>query len=320
MTLPFKRMHSLCKDDKLHVKHEGQLLRLVDRYLEVRENNESLPKLEEETDAISGAKKNWDELVQKGVLTETEGEAKKKAEEEAAAKAKEEEAKQKEEEEKKDADAHDDLWKANRPLHRWNEKERTACTDRLKMSRLKKQEKQDLYGCVRFVHMGHEELVALSSDAKYAVASEYITEALSYKLNRYENALKQDLKYNNKNYRVNFEPTPEERALQEQAAGNSFMNQSQVSGYGAPSAPGTAAGGVGGNPILAALSNAVKGAAAQRQGMNQTMPNAQAFKGTYAYGETPGGAAGAPYPSYAYPQQPAPFNAYGQYGAPPGQG
>ena len=193
---------------------------------------------------------------------------------------------------------------ANRKLHLWNEKERTACTDRLKMSRLKKQEKKDLYGCVRFVHMGHEELVALSSDAKYAIASEYVTEALSYKLNRYENALKQDLKYNNKNYRVNFEPTPEERALQEQAAGNSFMNQSQVSGYGAPSAPGSDALKTG-NPILDALSKAVRGAAGKGQGMNRTMPNAQAYKGpagTYEYGQTPSGAAGAPYPAYAYSQ------------------
>ena len=52
MTLPFKRMHSLCKDDKLHVKHEGQLLRLIDRYLEARDKKEGLPPLEDETDAV----------------------------------------------------------------------------------------------------------------------------------------------------------------------------------------------------------------------------------------------------------------------------
>ena len=82
------------------------------------------------------------------------------------------------------------------------------------MRRLTKQEKKDLYGCVRFVHLGHEELVALSTDDKYAVCREYITEALSYKLNRYENALRQDLKYNNANFRVNHEMTAEEQALE----------------------------------------------------------------------------------------------------------
>lgn len=97
---------------------------------------------------------------------------------------------------------------------------------------------------------------------------------------------------NTTKFRVNHEPTPEELALQD--GGQSFMNQSQVSGFGAPSAPGAPP-----NPILAALSNAVKGAAAKQTGMSQTMPPSQ---GTFNYGQTPSGAAGAPYPTYAYPQ------------------
>lgn len=139
-------------------------MKLIDRYLETRDKNTALPKLEEELDAISGAKKNWDELVAKGVLTEEEGKAKKEKEKEEATKAKEEEQKKREEEEKAEEEGKDDLWKENKKLHRWNEKERTACTDRLKMSRLTKQEKKDLYKCVRFVHMSHEELVALSTE------------------------------------------------------------------------------------------------------------------------------------------------------------
>ena len=71
------------------------------------------------------------------------------------------------------------------------------------MSRLTKQQKMDLYGCVRFVHMTHEELVKLSLDKKYEICRDYITEALSYKLNRYESAIKDNLKLNNINYRVN---------------------------------------------------------------------------------------------------------------------
>ena len=81
--------------------------------------------------------------------------------------------------------------------------------------------------CVRFVHMSHEELVALSTEPKYAVASEQITEALSYKLNRYENAIKKDLQFNSTKFRVNHEATPEELALREGGQSlKSFMNQS----------------------------------------------------------------------------------------------
>lgn len=61
--------------------------------------------------------------------------------------------------------------------------------------------------------MAHDELIALSIDPKYEVCREYITEALSYKLNRYENAIKENLKFNNANFRVNYEPSPEELAL-----------------------------------------------------------------------------------------------------------
>ena len=71
------------------------------------------------------------------------------------------------------------------------------------MSRLTKQEKKDLYGCVRFVHMTHEELIKLSMDPKYEICKDYVTEALSYKLNRYESAIKDNLKLNNINFRVN---------------------------------------------------------------------------------------------------------------------
>ena len=69
MTLPFKRMSSLCQDDKLHINNEAQLLALIDRYLEVREKNKGLSLLDEETDQNIGNNKNWDELVKSGVLT-----------------------------------------------------------------------------------------------------------------------------------------------------------------------------------------------------------------------------------------------------------
>lgn len=59
----------------------------------------------------------------------------------------------------------------------------------------------------------------MSQEKKYAVCAAQITEALSYKLNRYENAIKENLKHNNANWRVNHEPTPEELALEKSTAG-----------------------------------------------------------------------------------------------------
>ena len=84
MNLPFERMHSLCKDDRLRIKNEGVLLRLIDKYLDTRENNKSLKPLQEELDAISREQKDWESLVKAGVLTPEEAEAKKKAEVEKA--------------------------------------------------------------------------------------------------------------------------------------------------------------------------------------------------------------------------------------------
>ncbi len=44
-----------------------------------------------------------------------------------ATKAKEEEAKQNKEEEKKAEEGKDDLWKAKRPIHIFNDKDRAGC-------------------------------------------------------------------------------------------------------------------------------------------------------------------------------------------------
>ena len=51
--------------------------------------------------------------------------------------------------------------------------------------------------------MTHEELIKLSMDPKYEICKDYVTEALSYKLNRYESAIKDNLKLKNINFRVN---------------------------------------------------------------------------------------------------------------------
>lgn len=80
------------------------------------------------------------------------------------------------------------------------------------MVRLTKKQKKDLYGCVRFVHMTHEELVRMSIEPKYEVCRDYITEALSFKLNKYESAIQESLKLNNTNHRVNYKPPDEDLA------------------------------------------------------------------------------------------------------------
>ena len=61
--------------------------------------------------------------------------------------------------------------------------------------------------------MSHDELVKLIANPAYEVCRDSITEALSYKLNKYEFAVKDNLKHNNINFRVNYKPTKEEEAL-----------------------------------------------------------------------------------------------------------
>lgn len=61
--------------------------------------------------------------------------------------------------------------------------------------------------------MSHDELVKLLSDPNYEICRDNIAEALSYKLNKYEYALKDNMKYNNNQFRVNYKPTKEEEAL-----------------------------------------------------------------------------------------------------------
>ena len=74
------------------------------------------------------------------------------------------------------------------------------------MQRLTKEQKRQLYQTVRMVHMSHEELIGLSMDTKYDLAKDQILEALSFKLNNYENAMKNELKFNNSAPRINYEP------------------------------------------------------------------------------------------------------------------
>lgn len=83
---------------------------------------------------------------------------------------------------------------------------RKVCAKRLEMRRLSKAERKKLYQTIRFVHMSHEELIKLQSDSKYDIAKDQLLEALSFKLNNYENAIKEELKLNNRDYRVNYEP------------------------------------------------------------------------------------------------------------------
>ena len=127
MNLPFERMQSLCKEDRLQVANESVVLKLIDKYLETRDSNKNLPKLAEEYDGVTAPKKNWDLLVEQGVLTSEEGLKKKEDE----VKKFEEEAKKNEDEriakEKEEEDLQNDNWKKNRKLHKQNEKERNAC-------------------------------------------------------------------------------------------------------------------------------------------------------------------------------------------------
>lgn len=91
----------------------------------MRQSDKSLALLPEETDQVIGEhNRDWDKLVEVGVLTKEEAEAKKAEQIENKAKAKEEEEKKQEEEEAALQADKDELWKANRPIHKFNEAKR----------------------------------------------------------------------------------------------------------------------------------------------------------------------------------------------------
>ena len=169
---------------------EKVLSELIVKYLKHRD---SLPPLPEEDPSL-----DWSNLSQE------ERENRKKQQEE-----KDTQEKTKKEEEEKEAkaayDALDELGKIN---FEWNKKVEVVhkeCSERLKLQRLTKEEKKQLFQTIRYSYMTHEELIGLTSNPIFELAKDFIVEGLSAKLNTFENAIKSELKINLEP-RTNYDP------------------------------------------------------------------------------------------------------------------
>ncbi len=82
----------------------------------------------------------------------------------------------------------------------------TECQSRLKLQRLSKEEKKELFSTIRYSYMSHEDLLVLTADPVFEQAKDFIVEGLSAKLNTFENAIKKELSINLEP-RTNFDPS-----------------------------------------------------------------------------------------------------------------
>ena len=177
LSLPYAKMLSLCSKSSLSVSDEKKLVDLFAKYIKHRETIK--PLLPEEDPWL-----DWSHL------SDAEKEGREKAKVEAATKnaaAKEELAKAKETE----FAALDPLGQENKKWENEVAKVAAKASGNLKLCRLTKAEKKELFKTIRYSYMKHEDLLALTADPVFALAKEYIIQGLSVRLNPYENGIKE---------------------------------------------------------------------------------------------------------------------------------
>jgi hypothetical protein len=67
---------------------------------------------------------------------------------------------------------------------------------RLKINRLTKAERKELFKTVRYSFVKHEDLLHLLTLPRFDLAKAFVAQGLSVRLNPYENAIKSDLEIN----------------------------------------------------------------------------------------------------------------------------
>jgi DNA-directed RNA polymerase len=167
MDLPEKAFRSLISADNLYITDEQIVVDLIVKYLKHRDH---LPILDEDNPM-----KNWDNL--------TEEERKKREEEDA--KAKEEETKLKEAEAAKEKEEFDKLDDLGKIQFTWNKKVQEIhheATDALSLKRLNKEQRKELFKCIRYSYLHHEKLLLLTADPLFELAKNFIVEGLTHKL------------------------------------------------------------------------------------------------------------------------------------------
>ena len=161
----------MLQSDDLHVIDERIILELVEAYLLHRN---ALPLLPEEDPA-----KDWSMLT---------AEERKQREEQQQKEAEEKKTKHDEEEKAKN-DAFAALDDAGKIQSRWNdqsEERRREATARLALKRLPKREKDELFRCVRFAFLQHDELIVAAGNAVFEQAKDYILQGMSCRLGGFE--------------------------------------------------------------------------------------------------------------------------------------
>ena len=170
--LPYEYFHSICDSDDLGVDDEQTVLSAVEAYIAHR--NLIQPVLDEE-----------DPSKDMTFLTEEERarreEEQKRTEEEAKGRAAEEEQKRQE--------ALAQLDEAGKIQFRCNEeleREKAAIEERLRVVRLKRNEKIELLRTVRYAFLKHEDLLKASENPALELATDMIIEGFSNRLDPYE--------------------------------------------------------------------------------------------------------------------------------------
>ena len=173
MKLPWKCLSKIITSDKLNIKEESVLIKLLENFMDVRKD---FPVPDEDnmkktyTDNLTVQEKEEREKLRQ--------EETKVKEDEKAAKATEEEAKRNAlttEEAKIDFDMRKEVV----ALHK-------KAADNIKVKKLSKKEEKELFLAVRYNFLAHADLLTLSDkDPWKRIAQDYINQGLSYRLNPY---------------------------------------------------------------------------------------------------------------------------------------
>eukprot|EP00347_Sterkiella_histriomuscorum_P013958 403362705 len=183
--LPFDMFLQLIEDTELNVTEEYQAVRAIDRYLSHRRALPPSPDDEDQKETQH--------------LTEEE----KKHREEVKLKT-QEEGKKKQEEEKKVKDDTFAKLDALGKIQFTNDEKQTEkiklIDEKLKVKKLKKEEKERLFKGIHYPFLKHEELIETSLNPNFDQAKDYIMQGLSYRLNPYE----ENQKY--REFTINLQP------------------------------------------------------------------------------------------------------------------
>lgn len=105
---------------------------------------------------------------------------------------------------------------------------------RLKLKRLSKVEKTELFKTIRFGFLHHEDLLRMTSNPVFELAKNFIVEGLSVRLDTYENSKKKNLNINLEprvNYELNISAIHKNDHLKDDEDKGLFSNKNLTSAW-----------------------------------------------------------------------------------------